>query len=205
MIKKIISLFSSPEALGIKPEDILGEKTGAMGIPEFGTKFVRGMLKTAKVNSFGDLIAVSGLSHGTDVWANNSELLIRTQNKSLSEVISCRDNIMVDLTNKGLDPLMAFNIMESVRKGKGITENWEKELIKNKVEDWYIDSLKKIKYMFPKAHAIAYVMMAWRIAYFKLYYPIEYYATYFTTRADVFDITTITKGKRRCCGKIKLL
>lgn len=199
---KIISLFSSPEVLGIKSEDILGEKTGAMGIPEFGTKFVRGMLKTAKVNSFGDLIAVSGLSHGTDVWATNSELLVRTQNKSLSEVISCRDNIMVDLTNKGLDPLTAFNIMESVRKGNGLTEGWEKELIKHEVEDWYIDSLKKIKYMFPKAHATAYVMMAWRIAYFKLYHPIEYYATYFTTRADVFDITTVVKGKEAVVEKL---
>ena len=192
--EKIISLFSSPEALGIKPEDINGETTGAMGIPEFGTKFVRGMLKNAKVQSFGDLIAVSGLSHGTDVWANNAEQLVRNKGLTLAQVISCRDNIMTDLMNKKLDPLLAFEIMEKVRKGKGVTKEQEDIMKKHGVEDWYIDSLKKIKYMFPKAHATAYVMMAWRIAWFKLYRPLAYYATYFTTRSDVFDIHTILKG-----------
>ncbi len=193
--EKIVSLFSSTEALGITPADINGEKTGAMGIPEFGTRFVRGMLKNAEVTSFGDLIAVSGLSHGTDVWSNNAELLVKSRALKLNEVISCRDDIMVDLIAKGLDPLLAFGIMEKVRKGKGVTPEEEKVMKENDVEDWYIDSLKKIKYMFPKAHATAYVTMAWRIAWFKLYYPAEYYATYFTTRTDVFEIDTIVKGK----------
>ncbi|NQZ66000.1 MAG: PolC-type DNA polymerase III [Mycoplasmatales bacterium] len=193
--EKIISLFSSPEALGITSDKIGGEKTGAMGIPEFGTKFVRGMLKNAKVSSFGDLVSVSGLSHGTDVWANNAELLVRNHGHSLKEVISCRDDIMTDLLAKGIEPMIAFNIMEKVRKGKGVTTNEAKIMKDNGVEDWYIDSLNKIKYMFPKAHATAYVMMAWRIAWFKLYYPLAYYATYFTTRSDVFDIETVIKGE----------
>ncbi len=203
MDEKIISLFSSPEALGIKPEDIMGESTGAMGIPEFGTEFVRGMLKNANVNSFGDLVSVSGLSHGTDVWATNAEILVRNEGKTLSEVISCRDNIMIDLLAKGVDPLKSFQIMESVRKGKGLTEEWKVLLKEHEVEDWYIDSLLKIKYMFPKAHAVAYVTMAWRVAWYKLYFPIEYYATYFTTRADNFDIKTIIKGKAMIEATVK--
>ena len=199
---KIISLFSSPHELGVKPEDIGGEVTGAMGIPEFGTKFVRGMLKSAKVSSFGDLISLSGLSHGTDVWANNAEPLIKTKGLTLNEVISCRDNIMTDLINKNLDPKIAFNIMEKVRKGNGVTLEEEKIMKEKGVEDWYIDSLKKIKYMFPKAHATAYVMMAWRIAYYKLYHPLAYYATYFSTRSDVFDIETIVAGKKQITEKL---
>ena len=201
--KKIISLFSSPKELGIESKDINGEKTGAMGIPEFGTKFVRGMLKNAKVSSFGDLIAISGLSHGTNVWTNNAEELIKNNKLTLNELISCRDNIMIDLINKKIEPIIAFNIMEKVRKGKGVTEEEEKIMKEHNVQDWYIESLKKIKYMFPKAHATAYVMMAWRIAWFKLYYPLAYYATYFTTRSDVFDIETIIQGKEKI--KIKLL
>ena len=200
--EKIISLFSSPEALGVKPEDIGGETTGAMGIPEFGTKFVRGMLKNAKVSSFGDLISLSGLSHGTDVWSGNAETLIKERGLTLKEVISCRDNILTDLINKGLDPFLSFNIMEKVRKGKGVSPDEEKAMKEKGVEDWYIDSLKKIKYMFPKAHATAYVMMAWRIAWFKLYHPLAYYATYFTTRSDVFDIETISKGKKAIIEKL---
>lgn len=192
--EKIISLFSSSEVLGVKPEDIGGEITGAMGIPEFGTKFVRGMLKNSKVSSFGDLVSVSGLSHGTDVWTSNAETLIKSKQLTLNDVISCRDNIMTDLLAKGLEPMLAFNIMEKVRKGKGVTDDEEKTMKKNGVEDWYIDSLKKIKYMFPKAHATAYVMMAWRIAWFKLYHPLAYYAAYFTTRTDVFDIEIISEG-----------
>ncbi len=200
---KIVSLFSSPKALGIEPKDIMNESTGAMGIPEFGTEFVRGMLKNAKVESFGDLVSVSGLSHGTDVWATNAEILVRNEGKTLSEVISCRDNIMIDLLAKGIDPLVSFKIMESVRKGKGLTDEWMKILKEANVEEWYIDSLLKIKYMFPKAHAVAYVTMAWRVAWYKLYYPIEYYATYFTTRADNFDIHTIIKGKATIEATIK--
>lgn len=199
--EKIISLFSSPEALGVKPSDIGGETTGAMGIPEFGTKFVRGMLKNASVSSFGDLISLSGLSHGTDVWSNNAETLVKG-GLTLNDVISCRDNIMTDLMNKGLDSFLSFNIMEKVRKGKGVTPKEEKAMKEKGVEDWYINSLKKIKYMFPKAHATAYVMMAWRIAWFKLYHPLAYYATYFTTRSDVFDIETISKGKILISSKL---
>ena len=200
---RIISLFSSPKELGVKPEDINGETTGAMGIPEFGTKFVRGMLRNAKVRSFGDLISLSGLSHGTDVWTGNAETIIQERGLTLDQVISCRDNIMTDLMNKGLDSFMAFNIMEKVRKGMGVTAEEEKVMIEHNVETWYIDSLKKIKYMFPKAHATAYVMMAWRIAWFKLYHPLAYYATYFTTRSDVFDTDTIFAGKDVIQEKLK--
>ena len=201
--EKIISLFSSPEALGIKSKDIMGEATGAMGIPEFGTKFVRGMLKNAVVKSFGDLVSVSGLSHGTDVWATNAEVLVRNEGKTLSDVISCRDNIMIDLLAAGVEPLTSFKIMESVRKGKGLTPEWMATLKEHNVEDWYIDSLLKIKYMFPKAHAVAYVTMAWRVAWYKLYHPIEYYATYFTTRADSFDVKIVSGGKAKIEATIK--
>ncbi len=192
---KVISLFSSTKELGIKPEDINGEKTGAMGIPEFGTKFVRGMLKKVEVKKFGDLISLSGLSHGTGVWTGNAENIIKEKNLTLDSVISCRDDIMIDLINKDIKPLFAFQIMEKVRKGQGITLEEEKTLREKGVDDWYINSIKNIQYMFPKAHATAYVMMAWRIAWFKLYYPLAYYSTYFTTRPDVFDLKTILKGK----------
>ncbi|MCK5866855.1 MAG: PolC-type DNA polymerase III [Mycoplasmataceae bacterium] len=200
---RIVSLFSSTKELGIEPKQISGEPTGAMGIPEFGTKFVRGMLKNATVKSFGDLISLSGLSHGTNVWTNNAEDLIKNQNLELNDVISCRDDIMVDLINKGVDPLLSFEIMEKVRKGKGITVEQEKILRENNVEDWYIGSLKKIEYMFPKAHATAYVMMAWRIAFFKLYHPMAYYATYFSTRSDVFDIHTVISSTAKIEEKLK--
>ena len=202
---KVISLFSSTKALGITTNDIEGETTGVMGIPEFGTTFVRRMLKSAKVSSFSDLIAVSGLSHGTDVWANNADLVIKEQGKKLSQVISCRDNIMTDLIDKRIDDSLAFQIMEQVRKGQSITNAQETILKKNNVENWYIESLKKIKYMFPKAHATAYVMMAWRIAWFKLYHPLAYYATFFTTRADVFDVEVVINGKDATLKKLKSL
>lgn len=192
---KIISLFSSTEALGIKPEDISGETTGAQGIPEFGTVFVRQMLKAAKVTSFADLVSISGLSHGTDVWKGNAEKLIVEEGLTFKEVISCRDDIMSYLILKGLEPKLAFQIMEQVRKGQSVTTEQEAQMRDKMVPNWYIESMKKIKYMFPKAHATAYVMMAWRIAYYKLYHPLAYYATYFTTRADVSDIQTLIAGK----------
>ena len=203
--EKVISLFSSTKELNISSEDIDGEKTGVMGIPEFGTSFVRKMLRNAKVSSFGDLIAVSGLSHGTDVWTHNAEYAIKEEGKTLSEVISCRDNIMTDLISKGISSSLSFQVMEQVRKGNGITSSQEKTLKKNNVENWYIESLKKIKYMFPKAHATAYVMMAWRIAWFKLYHPSAYYTTYFTTRADVFDIESVIKGPEETKKTLKIL
>ncbi|NQZ29448.1 MAG: PolC-type DNA polymerase III [Mycoplasmatales bacterium] len=195
--EKIISLFSSPKALGIEPQDISGETTGAMGIPEFGTKFVRGMLKSVKVDTFADLVSISGLSHGTDVWTNNGADLIRDYNKKIGDLISCRDDIMTYLINKGMDSKESFVIMEQVRKGKSVTPEQEEKMKAAGVEEWYIESCKKIKYMFPKAHATAYVKMAWRIAWFKLYHPLAYYATYFTTRADVSDVETLMEGKEK--------
>lgn len=203
--QNVIKMFSSTEPLGIIPEDINGEKTSAIGIPEFGTKFVRKMLYSAKVSSFSDLVSISGLSHGTDVWSGNAEDLIKERNLKLKDVISCRDDIMVTLINKGVDPLKSFQIMEKVRKGNGLTPEEELLLASHKIEQWYIDSLKKIKYMFPKAHATAYVMMAWRVAWFKLYYPLEYYAAYFSIRSDHFDIATLVSGKLIILSKLKEL
>ncbi len=200
--EKVISLFSSTDSLGIEPEELLGETTGAIGIPEFGTQFVRAMLKSVKVKTFSDLVSISGLSHGTDVWANNGEKLVKEQKKTIKELISCRDDIMTDLINKGMDPLQSFLIMEQVRKGKSVNPEQEKEMRKHNVEDWYIDSCKAIKYMFPKAHATAYVQMAWKIAWFKTYYPLAYYATYLTTRADVFDVETFCAGSDKIKEKL---
>lgn len=192
----VISLFSSTKALNIKPEDIGGEKTGAYGIPEFGTDFVRRMLVVANPKSFADLISISGLSHGTDVWTGNAETLISKKNMTLSEVISCRDDIMNFLISYNVDNLDSFNIMEKVRKGKGLTEEEEKLLKEHNVPEWSINSMKLIKYMFPRAHATAYVLMAWRIAWFKLYKPLEYYATFFTTRLNEFDIEVLADKKK---------
>ncbi len=202
--EKVMKLFSSTESLGIKPEDINNEQTGVLGIPEFGTKFVRKMLKVAKPSSFNDLINISGLSHGTDVWTGNAEELVK-QGKKLSEVISCRDDIMVYLMSRKIDPSLSFQIMERVRKGKGLTKEDEEILLSNGIEKWYIDSLNKIKYMFPKAHATAYVMMAWRIAWFKIYYPMEYYATFFTVRPSTFDIKSALLSKVQIENKLKEL
>ena len=202
--KKVLELFSSTKPLGIEPKDINNEQTGVLGIPEFGTKFVRKMLKVAKPASFNDLINISGLSHGTNVWNGNAEDLIK-QGKKLNEVISCRDDIMVYLMKKGVDPSSSFQIMEKVRKGKGLTPEDEKLLKENGIESWYINSLNKIKYMFPKAHATAYVMMAWRIAWFKIYYPLEYYAAFYTVRPDVFDLESSISSKEKIEKKIKEL
>ncbi|AHF57985.1 PolC-type DNA polymerase III [Spiroplasma eriocheiris] len=191
----VLSLFQNLDSLKISPEDINNEKTGAIGIPEFGTGFVRKMLLDTKPSSFADLVQVSGLSHGTDVWIGNAQDLIKNHNITISQVIGCRDDIMVNLIYKGLPAKSAFKIMEDVRKGRGLTPEHVELMKEHNVEQWYIDSCNKIKYMFPKAHATAYVLMAWRIAWFKINYPVEYYATYFSTRTDVFDIKTILKGK----------
>ncbi|ACF07486.1 DNA polymerase III polC-type [Metamycoplasma arthritidis] len=199
--EKVMSLFSSTEAIKINPSEISNETTGAYGLPEFGTTFVRRMLKTAKPKSFNDLILMSGLSHGTDVWSGNAEELIK-QGKKLQDCVCCRDDIMRDLINWNIDHLEAFEIMEKVRKGKGLSEYQESLLQSKNVPIWYIESLKKIKYMFPKAHATAYVIMAWRIAWYKFYYPLQFYASFYSTRPDAIDIKVMSDGKDAVDNKL---
>ncbi|MCR5735575.1 MAG: PolC-type DNA polymerase III [Lachnospiraceae bacterium] len=201
----VMSLFKSTEALNIKPEDIDGCLLGALGIPEFGTDFAMGMLLDTKPTAFSDLVRIAGLSHGTDVWRGNAETLIKEGQATIATAICTRDDIMVYLINMGLDSSMAFDIMEAVRKGKvargeaGKWEEWKQEMISHGVPDWYIWSCEKIQYMFPKAHAVAYVMMAWRIAYYKINYPLEYYTAYLSIRATAFNY------EKMCMGKDKLL
>ncbi|QVK09055.1 PolC-type DNA polymerase III [Mycoplasma mycoides] len=201
--KNVYSLFSSLQALNLTSDKINDEITGAIGIPEFGTGFVRNMLKETQPKTFADLVQISGLSHGTDVWLGNARDLIKDKKADISTVIGCRDDIMVYLINMGLESSLAFMIMESVRKGKGLKKEWIDIMKQYNVPDWYIDSCLKIKYMFPKAHATAYVLMAYRIAWYKIYYPTEYYATYLTTRADVFDLKTALGGYDAVLLKLK--
>lgn len=191
--RKVISLFTSTKALKLE-KNYMKEKNGALGIPEFGTQFVRGLLDEAKPRTFNDLLIISGLSHGENVWAGNAQKLIADGTTDLSGVIGCRDDIMTYLMSFGVPGHIAFEIMEKVRKGKGIKESNEKIMRDCNVPDYYIKSCKQIAYLFPKAHATAYVTMAVRVAYFKIYYPLEYYATFFTVRSKQYDLKAMISG-----------
>ena len=200
---EVLSLFHGLEALHIKPEDIGGTDLGSLGIPEFGTEFVMQMLRDTKPKAFSDLVRISGLSHGTDVWLGNAQTLIQEEKAQISTAICTRDDIMIYLIDKGVESEQSFKIMESVRKGKGLTPDYEKVMKEHDVPDWYLWSCKKIKYMFPKAHAVAYVMMGIRIAWFKIHEPLAYYAAFFTIRATAFDYGLMCQGKAAIDNHIK--
>ena len=200
---EVLSLFHGLEALHIKPEDIGGTDLGSLGIPEFGTEFVMQMLRDTKPKAFSDLVRISGLSHGTDVWLGNAQTLIQEGKAQISTAICTRDDIMIYLIDKGVESEQSFKIMESVRKGKGLTPDYEKVMKEHDVPDWYLWSCKKIKYMFPKAHAVAYVMMGISIAWFKIHEPLAYYAAFFTIRATAFDYGLMCQGKAAIDNHIK--
>ena len=193
--KEVMSLFQNTEALGITPDDIGGCPLGALGVPEFGTDFAMQMLLDAKPKYFSDLVRIAGLAHGTDVWLGNAKDLILSGQATIQTAICCRDDIMVYLIQKGMEEGLSFTIMESVRKGKGLKPEWIEAMLAHDVPQWYIDSCLKIKYMFPKAHAAAYVMMAWRIAYCKVFYPLAYYAAFFSIRASAFSYEIMCQGR----------
>ncbi len=199
---EVMSLFKNTEALGVSAEDI-HSKVGTYALPEFGTKFVRDMLLDSKPQNMSDLIRVSGLSHGTNVWLGNAQDLIRDGKCTISTCICTRDDIMLYLIDKGVEPLLSFTIMESVRKGKGLKPEWEEAMRESSVPEWYIQSCKKISYMFPKAHAAAYVTEMLRIAWYKVHYPIEFYMSYFSVRADEFDYEIMAKGRSMVERKMK--
>ena len=201
---EVLSLFLGLDALGITPEDIGGTELGSLGVPEFGTEFAMQMLKDTKPTAFSDLVRIAGLAHGTDVWKGNAETLIKEGKAVISTAICTRDDIMIYLIGKGIESEQSFKIMESVRKGKGLTPEWEKLMVEHDVPDWYIWSCKKIKYMFPKAHAVAYVMMGMRIAWFKVHMPLAYYAAFFTIRATSFDYRLMCQGKEEIDRNIRM-
>ena len=204
--KAVMSLFQDTSALGITPDDLVNCQLGALGIPEFGTDFAMGMLIDTQPKEFSDLVRIAGLSHGTDVWLGNAQTLIQEKKAPISTAICTRDDIMIYLISMGLDSEESFKIMENVRKGivaKGKCDKWpewKQDMIDHNVPDWYIWSCEKIKYMFPKAHAAAYVMMAWRIAYCKVFYPLAYYAAYFSIRATAFSYELMCQGKEKLEG-----
>jgi len=193
--KEVMSLFQDTSALGIMPEDIGGCKLGALGVPEFGTDFAMQMLIDTQPKYFSDLVRIAGLAHGTDVWLGNAQTLIQEGTATIQTAICTRDDIMIYLISMGIEEGLSFTIMESVRKGKGLKDEWVEEMTAHGVPDWYIWSCKKIKYMFPKAHAAAYVMMAWRIAYCKVFYPLAYYAAFFSIRANGFSYELMCQGR----------
>ena len=204
--KAVMSLFQDTSALDITPDDLVNCQLGALGIPEFGTDFAMGMLIDTQPKEFSDLVRIAGLSHGTDVWLGNAQTLIQEKKATISTAICTRDDIMIYLIGMGLDSEESFKIMENVRKGivaKGKCDKWpewKQDMIDHNVPDWYIWSCEKIKYMFPKAHAAAYVMMAWRIAYCKVFYPLAYYAAYFSIRATAFSYELMCQGKEKLEG-----
>lgn len=202
--RNVISLFSTDKALK-RHSNFLGEKTGALGLPEFGTNLSRQMLIETNPTTFADLLIISGLSHGTDVWKGNAEDLINSGTCTLQEVIGCRDDIMVWLSSQGIDPSTSFKIMEDVRKGRRLKPEYEDLLREHQIPEYYINACNKIKYLFPKAHAVAYVMMACRVAWYKVYRPLEYYATYFSTRVHQFDIGVMAKGEQAIIKRIQEL
>ena len=198
------SLFTSPAALGLKEEDILCN-TGTYGVPEFGTSFVRGMLEETKPKTMEELLRISGLSHGTDVWLGNAQEIIASKTATLSECVCCRDDIMNYLIDKGVKPKLAFTTMESVRKGKGLKPEMEQAMHEADVPEWFLDSCRKIKYMFPKGHAVAYVTMSLRVAWFKLHEPLAYYCAYFTVRGDGFDAATMLVPPETCRARLQAI
>ena len=189
-------IFRTPEPLGLPDDDPIIGKTGTIGIPEFGTGFTRQMLVDTKPEQFDTLVRLSGYSHGTDVWLGNAKDLILSGTATVKDTIGCRDDIMLYLISRGMEPKRSFKIMESVRKGRGLPEGAEQEMRDHGVPDWYIDSCRKIKYLFPKAHAVAYVMMGFRIAFFKVHHPLAYYSAYFYRRSqkDAFDAAIMMQG-----------
>ena len=201
---EVLALFSKPDPLKMK-NNYLNQSTGAMAIPEFGTDFVRGILEKTRPTTFSDLVIISGLSHGTNVWNGNAEELINDKTATLQEVIGCRDDIMTYLRSKGLPDRVSFAIMEDVRKGRGLKPEYEEAMTTHGVPSYYIKSCNKIKYMFPKGHAVAYVTMAVRVGYFKVYYPLEFYATFFSVRSKQYDIIPMIKGEEAIIDRLEHL